>query len=548
MIAALVAFELALQIVAFVAWSRRDVPQPDAAGERPVALCVGDSFTYGLRAEDLANAYPAVAQRELGGAVRFVNLGWPGQDSAQVLARLPGQLKRHAPDLVYVLVGYNDFWRGGETAGAFDDGFPIRWRTGRLLSMIAAALRGGPPEGEREGAPFIGPWHAGPVFLCFEPDGTIETSDGRFDGVWSWRDAQLIVELRDGSPALQIDWRIDDDRLVLEGAAFPTPLVLARGMPRATGLDRGRAALRAGDRLLAERELTAAIAGGEQARAARLLLAQLLVEDRRPAEARATLAPAIADWAPSEPGSATAPLVDACIAAGMTETAWSIVERVLREGRVDDPFVELLVRRALHAPDRAALDAAFQHALGERELSIDHRIALLGLRVRLGVEPGAMVDSLIELALRRPDDTTFQRTVRWSDDPDLRARVEARVAELPAAERRAVLAAFDAASAGADSTGSVLGDNLRAIVTTCRRAGAEPVLMTYPGGRPDVAAVVRAVATELGTGLVDHLEAFASIERRAPGIELFVSDGHCNDAGYVRMGELVADDARSRVH
>lgn len=561
--AALVALEIVLQVVAYVIWSTRAAPAAPVSDGARVVLCVGDSFTYGLRATETNNAYPAVAQRALaegsGAPIRFVNLGWPGQDSAQVLARLPAQLARHRPELVYVLVGYNDFWRSGEepTAADVGDGFPIVWRTGRLLSMLAAAVAGGPPDepadgardrgAPRESAPFLGPWHTGSTFFEFRPDGTIDTSDGPMDGVWSWRDDALLVELRNGDPPLEIDWRIEGDVLRLEGGMFPQAIVLERGLPDDTAFERARNALRAGDRATAERELEAALEEPDRALDARLLLARLHAENSRDDAARDVLGPAVAAWTPAARTRVTVGLVDACVAAGALDEGFAIVARVLREGTVDEQFIEMLIRHALRTPDRDALDRAILAALARPELTDDVRIALWGLRVQLGVDAQARVDSLIEIALRRPDDRTFARTVRWSDDPDLRARFVARAERLPQAERERVTAAFDAARGTQDSTGPVLARNLRAIVATCRSAGAEPVLMTYPGGRQDVADVVRAVSGDLGTGLVDHLAHFEVLLRSIPREDLFASDGHCNDAGYVEMGRLVAEDVRTRL-
>ena len=107
---ALVAFELALQIGAFVLFhtARRDGTA--SADGREVVLCVGDSFTFGLGSSDSEHAYPAAMQRVLdagdGSRFRVVNGGRPGRSSADVLRRLPAQLAEHRPSHVVVLAGY----------------------------------------------------------------------------------------------------------------------------------------------------------------------------------------------------------------------------------------------------------------------------------------------------------------------------------------------------------------------------------------------------------------------------------------------------------
>lgn len=77
-------------------------------------LCLGDSNTYGLWVE-AEDAYPSRLQdlmdeRVPGGPHRVVNLGVPGTSSRQLLGGLPEALATYDPDLVLVLVGFNDRW------------------------------------------------------------------------------------------------------------------------------------------------------------------------------------------------------------------------------------------------------------------------------------------------------------------------------------------------------------------------------------------------------------------------------------------------------
>ena len=78
-------------------------------------LALGDSITFGTGATP-ETSYPAVLARLTGWNI--VNAGVPGDTSQAALARLPALLQEHAPRLVLVSIGGNDFLRGvqeGET-------------------------------------------------------------------------------------------------------------------------------------------------------------------------------------------------------------------------------------------------------------------------------------------------------------------------------------------------------------------------------------------------------------------------------------------------
>ena len=127
----LLLLELALQVMAWgVGTHARHVEARWLTGHVRV-LAVGDSNTYGLYLEQ-ADSWPMQLERSWNAThadrpVEVLNLGYPGTNSFRVRENLPALLDALSPDLVLIMVGFNDFWTPVETVATEKAGDGWRW-------------------------------------------------------------------------------------------------------------------------------------------------------------------------------------------------------------------------------------------------------------------------------------------------------------------------------------------------------------------------------------------------------------------------------------
>jgi lysophospholipase L1-like esterase len=103
-----VALEAALQLGIYVLAQRN--MRSAVAGTQTV-LCIGDSFTFGIKVPD-EEKYPAILERLLNAGstdpkYRVINVGRPGKSSGFVLASLDKWIRRYRPRVVVIMTGWN---------------------------------------------------------------------------------------------------------------------------------------------------------------------------------------------------------------------------------------------------------------------------------------------------------------------------------------------------------------------------------------------------------------------------------------------------------
>lgn len=501
--ASLVLLEVGLQLAALTTcwWFGPSVRASNEAGRS--VLCIGDSFTFGDGASDASRSYPSCLERELqrlGHAVRVTNAGFPGRDSYNVARDIDRWVVDSGAEVVCVLVGVNDRWnRPGtvESLAPVDDGrFRWRLRTWRLLKWALQPAR------EAHSPSKASPDRIRVVRGLLERAG-VEFRPARRVGPESEVAVTAQREFWNAVRAQRLDAARSIARRAIEQAPDDPVLqaLAARGY------------LESGDRAAA---------------------ATVIAEQRRAYEA-----------SPSANGAAQ--LIESLWLSGDLRGTLAFGHHAV--ARFDDVrqiwfYLGLAARRC--EPDyaweayRRQVELMSLDAVGDAD-----QLAEFAVETGQRGDVPAALGILVASALLRDDLTGAQNVaalrLRPAFDPQVFDRIVEPI-EGDRARRLTMRLRRELAGSSGREYLTAYEHNLRLIVERCRARGAVPVLVGYPT-RQDIEVVQRRVAESESIEFVDAAAAFArELEVRSRD-ELFVADGHCNDAGYA----ILAGEAASAV-
>lgn len=508
-VATLVVLEAVMQVGAYVVWLEDRKPPPDLSSGQDVVLCVGDSWTHGMGSSDPKQfSYPARLQPLLRKATNrewiVVNGGQSGQNSRDVLQRLPSQLAEFRPRVVCVLVGMNDFWsmpaeltEGLDTSRVDHSSYRLRWRIPRLIDWLVARYCGPGATGS------AGPAPRGP-----------EWAPRVVEKVYPYRNEPTKWPSNEASRAHQREgWRRND----------------AKDLPGA----------------LAAFELALAADGGTPL--TRQLLVELYRKNSRPDAAAPHLQWLLDAWAREQDYWSGSSLVGALSSSGRHREALDVASRFLErfpdDGTVWRQRAEAEFALGLNVAAKQSIDTAIRLCPDRWTYFYRYKIHYLGLQ---DVDEG--IRSIYRAYVALNDATAATADLRALTDKQDPARLQVVLASFecePAVRARLIQIVEDVVrSKDGAAAAKVLSAHLEHIVNLIRNSGATPVFLTYPV-RERAEDCLHAVAEHLEVKVVEVMELFGA--RLAPRrwADVRASDGHCNDIGYQVMAQIVAEGLQS---
>ncbi len=503
----------------------------------PSVLCLGDSYTAGVGATTPEQSYPAQLQRQLRELghddLTVVNGGCPGKDSAFMMRRLPGLLQPETKVLC-LLMAFNDTWSRPDPIDTeqldldanYESTFEWHWRTGRLVALclgfgdnswhrtsdqIAATTAAATTNAAAtNAAATIVPEHslqATEAGLGLLNKSGIISDDDPAPSIAPLPPAELLGRIYEIEKELFTDQRekalANAIKLVADfpehASAYRTLAVVANTPNQ---LEQSKAALAkltemaaTGDPVSNENQIIALLATGNNQHALRAAKAYLAID----------------------PSSLTA---------SMAAQASAHTLGLFEEFCIEAP------RTLRLAAQRMPLQSA---AIARHYAEVIHRDE--PQKASRLIVAATLLDG--NRALTRARVSAVRQTMTW-DHFDQAVDTATLAHEAQREALRLMLRGAYEDNGSATPWAATMRHHMLAIGRLCAERDIQLVILSYPFPHPELERIQHEVAEALPATLVSIRARFDKELETRRKAELFVRNGHCNDAGYRIMAELTA--------
>jgi len=586
--------ELTLQAGALLVWLTHSPTSASKLVETDkTVLCVGDSFTYGMGSSGVEHSYPAQLEKilteDLGDSWQVISDGWPSRNSREALERIPLLLETSRPNFVCIIIGINDFWSrparlehggkaGSKETGGSGDSFRIQWRTGRLISWLmgesiptgaeianptrTTASAPESPQATTTPTPLAGTaWKKDDSVVVFLAGGQAFFS-AVSDQPCSWIIDDEILLVKSPDTTARYKWQQEGNTLSLLPQGSDEAIVLtATAMPKieapltaTTGLS-GWELLENGDLEKAEQAFRAKIAqstnGDPSDREGLIHVLAPRGEIKEAMEHLRWLEAAHArDSTNREVASA---LVSSLNLLGFGKKCMDVA-LVSLEQSPDNPY--LWFHAAWQLFQHGHEDRAKQAIKKCLESIQDSNSPLLvwacqnAAHIYSKTQPRKSLYYAVRFFLlggdRKESSQLLSLGENYTEEMLMDVLDEL---GLPSNERQEIESVYHQAKFPADDDEilSTYEAHLRQMIHLCRERGATAVLVSYPWADERLTRIHHRLDAEMQIGVLDLATQFDQRLIGKTRADYFAADGHCNDAGYKIMAQIVADDLKSRM-
>jgi|GEM_PF-1737796 len=496
-----------------------------AEGQR-VAVCVGDSFTFGMGASDLKYSYPAEMERRLeearGEDWKVVKVCYPGWNSEQMAGALLDRLDELKPDVVVLVGAVNDGWSGAK----------------KVEMNSAEGLSSGDSPATKPGYRFQ--WRLAKLFRTLRQGNAFGNRDADSQDITD-REKSVLPPIDEPSPQA-----IPDD---LEAASHATPppddmMVFWQLMEE--------------ERFAEAEELYHRLPDGPRQSDPSYRVAMVRCYQRLgKLDQMRTLVDGIRAEYEADPTEEWGERMLDTLRGAWMQGEMLTTARELAVRFPDNFNIAFSHGIAAHtAGDLPTSRGEFIRAaelLGDEKLTHPHaawfwesRTTVFAGTQDIDPVPEEMALSLVCSRLGGQDDGTIRRwflQTREIIDRDLVIASLERVGVDPNSDKAKSLLAIHA-QANEDTleqrAAEVTRHNLGVMATAAKAQGALVLISTYPFDSESLAAAGKAASRDHKTLFLRIDDEFLDIVNVEGRDALFVADGHCNDRGYGMMGEMIA--------